>query len=332
MVIRLIDSLHLLFANSATEQLFRPQPQVLPQSPAYCGGLLPGDIVLGVDNSPITGRPLTYSLAVSLISRATASIELQVLREPFNRVKKRIMYKSSPEPYSRPGSGLSTTGRIPAVAMMDSGVKIPENNIIEFHNEKAREQWAITKQTYRSTPLIEAKPKVRRDWPTGCYLRHMEGPGWHTLPKTVTVPEPAKMKVLSQYTQLPSGSSPEPNNNLVHLQYNSPINLYSSENVQNTLNPNRGPSPYSAASHSGSPQPPHFNAKVGGVSQNSHLQPPLQVDISQSPTYQFLQEEQDNRRHSPKYSPVTGHHSPGGQPVTQRGFKNLMHSLNVSEY
>ena len=59
---------------------------------------------------------------------------------------------------------------------------------------------------------------------------------------------------------------------------------------------NRGPSPYSAASHSVSPQPPHFNAKVGGVSQNSHLQPPLQVDISQSPTYQFLQEEQDNRR------------------------------------
>lgn len=167
----MIDSLHLLFANSATEQLFRPQPQVLPQSPAYCGGLLPGDIVLGVDNSPITGRPLTYSLAVSLISRATASIELQVLREPFNRVKKRsnqngkplvpitpnnfhplltVMYKSSPEPYSRPGSGLSTTGRIPAVAMMDSGVKIPENNIIEFHNEKAREQWAITKQVNRT--------------------------------------------------------------------------------------------------------------------------------------------------------------------------------------
>lgn len=60
------------------------------------------------------------------------------------------MYKSSPEPYSRPGSGLSTTGRIPAVAMMDSGVKIPENNIIEFHNEKAREQWAITKQVNRT--------------------------------------------------------------------------------------------------------------------------------------------------------------------------------------
>lgn len=57
------------------------------------------------------------------------------------------MYKSSPEPYSRPGSGMSTTGRIPAIATMDSGsIKIPENNIIEFHNEKAREQWAITKQ------------------------------------------------------------------------------------------------------------------------------------------------------------------------------------------
>ena len=56
------------------------------------------------------------------------------------------MYKSSPEPYDRPSSVASHTGKIPSVAMMDSGVKIPDNNIIEFHNEKAREKWAITKQ------------------------------------------------------------------------------------------------------------------------------------------------------------------------------------------
>lgn len=54
------------------------------------------------------------------------------------------MYNASPEP-SRPASSLSTGGLIPAVAHMESA-KIPDNNIIQYHNEKAREQWAITKQ------------------------------------------------------------------------------------------------------------------------------------------------------------------------------------------
>ncbi|KAJ6217062.1 hypothetical protein RDWZM_008219 [Blomia tropicalis] len=289
-------------------------------SAAYNAGLLPGDIVLGVDNSPITGRPLTYSLAIQLINSARHSIELQILREPFIRVKRQTMYQASPEPISRPSSVASHAGKIPSVAMMDSGVRIPDNNIIQYHNEKAREQWAINKQTYRTTPLIEPKPKVRRDWPTGCYLRHMEGPGWHELPKTIQVQDPKKLN-----------PNNDPNSGLVHRQYNSPINLYSSENVQGSILPGQrgtspaGPSPnYGHTSSSASPQP-HFNARSN--------QQPLSVDITMSPTYQFLQEERVANRpgHSPKYSPVTGQHSPAA-PAQTPYFKTLMHTLNVSDH
>lgn len=40
-------------------------------------------------------------------------------------------------------------GVIPSVAQMDSGIRMPDNNIEQFLNEKAREQWAITKQVLK---------------------------------------------------------------------------------------------------------------------------------------------------------------------------------------
>lgn len=130
-------------------------------SPAYEAGLYPGDIVLGIDNSPITGRPLTYTLACELVQRARLSIELQVLRERTNRVKRKskqqlffdssililtilAMYSTNASDSYRPAS--VNLGVIPSVAHMDSGVRLPDNNVKEFKHEKAREQWAITKQ------------------------------------------------------------------------------------------------------------------------------------------------------------------------------------------
>lgn len=41
-------------------------------------------------------------------------------------------------------------GVIPSVAQMDSGVRLPDNNVSQYLNEKAREQWAITKQVINS--------------------------------------------------------------------------------------------------------------------------------------------------------------------------------------
>ena len=128
-------------------------------------------------------------------------------------------------------------------------------------------------QTYRSTPLIEAKPKVRRDWPMGSYLRYMEGPGWHEpAHSSIYIQDPAKHRLMTEVTQPggpAGGSSPDPG--VVHLQYNSPINLYSADNVKNSLGVTQG--------------------QGRGISPSGGAASPISLDITQSPTYQFLQTE-----------------------------------------
>lgn len=54
-------------------------------------------------------------------------------------------------------------GVIPSVAHMDSGIRMPDNNIEQYQNEKAREQWAITKQV-RLKPRNKAKKKTLNNY------------------------------------------------------------------------------------------------------------------------------------------------------------------------
>ncbi|KAF7488693.1 hypothetical protein SSS_06294 [Sarcoptes scabiei] len=278
---------------------------VQTSSPASKAGLLIGDIILGVDNSPITGRPLTLSIALELIKRRPCkSIELQILRDKANRIKKTKTYKIMNSDTHRPIP--INRGVIPAVAQMDSGVRLPDNNVSQFLNEKAREQWAITKQTYRSIPIIEPKPKVRRDWPMGSYLKYMEGPGWHDPPRHLRVDNPNKAKLLNDLHQ---GSDGQP---LYHLQYNSPINLYSENNLNNSINP-------AGSSTMGHTISPHPIYKVNSVK-------PETIDITHSPTYQYLQEERALKR-PPNSSPFNHRHSPDPQQTPY--FKTLMNTLNV---
>ncbi|KPM05066.1 hypothetical protein QR98_0035250 [Sarcoptes scabiei] len=318
---------------------------VQTSSPASKAGLLIGDIILGVDNSPITGRPLTLSIALELIKRRPCkSIELQILRDKANRIKKTKTYKIMNSDTHRPIP--INRGVIPAVAQMDSGVRLPDNNVSQFLNEKAREQWAITKQiihqdsihsfqTYRSIPIIEPKPKVRRDWPMGSYLKYMEGPGWHDPPRHLRVDNPNKAKLLNDLHQ---GSDGQP---LYHLQYNSPINLYSENNLNNSINPMnflkiliKNHYILSAGSSTmGHTISPHPIYKVNSVK-------PETIDITHSPTYQYLQEERALKRKicdfhvfiiaclgPPNSSPFNHRHSPDPQQTPY--FKTLMNTLNV---
>ncbi|KAH7637970.1 hypothetical protein DERF_012314 [Dermatophagoides farinae] len=276
---------------------------VASSGPAYEAGILPGDILIGIDNSPITGRPLTYSIAIELLSQRTRNrIELQILRDPKNRVRKLKTYKITNSEAYRPI--IMNRGVIPSVAQMDSGIRMPDNNIEQFLNEKAREQWAITKQTYRSIPIIEPKPKVRRDWPTGSYLKYMEGPGWHDPPKHIMVQE-GKFKLLNQLGS--TEGSP------VHRQYNSPINLYSENNLQNSIN-------LGSTGSSISPQPVYKMTTTK----------PETIDITNSPTYQFLQEERIQQQFRPPTSSYSAFNRTSPDPQQTPYFKTLMHTLNVS--
>ena len=132
------------------------------------------------------------------------------------------VYSSEPPSSQTPYRPVPTQrGVIPAIHTLDydSSIRKPDSNTEEYLREKAREQWAITKQvqsfqgfdqglsnkwshfniqTYRTLPLIEPRPKVRRDWCTGSYLRHMEGPSWHDVPKTIINPVPKLQNVMTR--------------------------------------------------------------------------------------------------------------------------------------
>jgi len=102
---------------------------------------------------------------------------------------------------------------------------------------------------------------------------------------------------------------------------------------------------YPFLSQTGSPRPGQA-VPPPVVHVKNQLQKPLSVDITQSPTYQLLHEEEDTTReydaakdrlytvgsgqhsgpgHSPKYSPI-GQHSPS-YPIQTPYFRSLMNSL-----
>ncbi|KAI7688548.1 hypothetical protein SSS_06294 [Sarcoptes scabiei] len=140
----------------------------------------------------------------------------------------------------------------------------------------------------------------------GSYLKYMEGPGWHDPPRHLRVDNPNKAKLLNDLHQ---GSDGQP---LYHLQYNSPINLYSENNLNNSINP-------AGSSTMGHTISPHPIYKVNSVK-------PETIDITHSPTYQYLQEERALKR-PPNSSPFNHRHSPDPQQTPY--FKTLMNTLNV---
>lgn len=156
----------------------------------------------------------------------------------------------------------------------------------EYHQEHVREQQAITNQAYRTFPLIAPGAKPRHDLPTGSYLRHVQDPNWKKQP---TRASPINRIVMNAPSAAPDGPQG------VHFQYNSPINLYSTQNVADTYSEQTGLQPRLSRPGGGKlPQPPigTQQPKKPGEKMSTI------VDITKSPTYMLIQEEQG------KMSPV----------------------------
>lgn len=198
--------------------------------------------------------------------------------------------------------------------------------LLESIEEKNREKESIVSQGYRSVPLISPKPKARHDVPIGSYLRHVRDPAWKTKPS----PAPAKSFVMS-YQSTPTYARREPEripmagtnegSQIVNLQYNTPLHIYSQEAVTQTIKEQTGlqPKPKQAPAAAAPMRNPAAAAPVnpsGPLSPNttggSQLAPAkpgtkLQniVDITLSPTFQLLQEEEQRRSASPRPEPRT---------------------------
>ncbi|KZC05089.1 PDZ and LIM domain protein Zasp [Dufourea novaeangliae] len=90
---------------------------------------------------------------------------------------------------------------------------------------------------YRTTPLVLPGAKVKKDAPLGeCYLRHHPNPMIRAAPHHYEPAHPEvamKQKVAETVLQRVLGPNEVPK--VVHKQFNSPIGLYSEQNIADTI-------------------------------------------------------------------------------------------------
>ncbi|CAH1974710.1 unnamed protein product [Acanthoscelides obtectus] len=120
-----------------------------------------------------------------------------------------------------------------------ANVSYPKVNPKDFLRDDTQEESAMM-WPYRTTPLVLPGAKVKREPPTESYLRHHPNPSFRAPPHH-TPDYLLKQKVASSV--LERVSSGDPSKQLVHKQFNSPINLYSEPNVIDTIHKQTGVKP-----------------------------------------------------------------------------------------
>ncbi|KAJ8920675.1 hypothetical protein NQ315_004814 [Exocentrus adspersus] len=223
------------------------------------GVLHRGDIITKVGN--YDARDIRHQDAQNLFKNAGTNIRVVVQRENTPRQNtstgssRTSSYNYSPlsvSPHLSPrGPGYTPPGYSPGGSALTPYYSSPltpiDNNYFEVYepNQKrkgSQEDIHVTKQPYRTTPLVLPGAKVKREsGPTESYLRHHPNPSFRAPPHHVDTDHLIKQKVAS--TVLDRISTGDPNKQLVHKQFNSPINLYSEPNVVDTIHKQTGLQP-----------------------------------------------------------------------------------------
>ncbi|KAK2720152.1 hypothetical protein QYM36_004156 [Artemia franciscana] len=198
------------------------------------------------------------------------------------------------------------------------------DNLLEVEEdmEKERERALVTSQPYRTLPLVMPSPKPKRDvpLPAQSYLRFQPSLTFQGTPSSSPLPphpvvnsvnqslmqqklEPVSA-VIDHPSALKTGDTP-PQPQVVHKQFNSPMNLYSAENVAKTIEQQTGVlktlgKPTAAVNpETRSPLQKEGEA-VSALGPQSK-----QYDPHQSPTYQALIEENEKVQTTEMRPPVT---------------------------
>ncbi|XP_063532205.1 LIM domain-binding protein 3 isoform X2 [Cydia strobilella] len=101
---------------------------------------------------------------------------------------------------------------------------------------------SLNSQPYRTTPLVLPGAKVRREpGPTESYLRHHPNPSMRAPPSHDYRDTLMRQKVAESVVQRVIGDE---GNKMVHKQFNSPINLYSDQNIANSYRQQSSPLPH----------------------------------------------------------------------------------------
>ncbi|XP_076753280.1 PDZ_signaling and DUF4749 domain-containing protein Zasp66 isoform X5 [Xylocopa sonorina] len=179
-----------------------------------------GDVIKKIDD--YDARDVRHVDAQNLLQKSE-SIRLVVERTKQPKVPSELPKSPVPPPfideYSRPTSP-------------------PERlNLPHDHLDEVREERVYLSQPYRTTPLVLPGAKIKKDAPLGeCYLRHHPNPMIRAAPHHYEPAHPEvamKQKVAETVLQRVLGPNEVPK--VVHKQFNSPIGLYSEQNIADTI-------------------------------------------------------------------------------------------------
>ncbi|XP_063218805.1 PDZ and LIM domain protein 3 [Bacillus rossius redtenbacheri] len=226
-----------------------------------------GDVVKKIND--YDARDLRHEDVHGLFKSSGSTISLIVERDAGRR-------DSVPAaPWSLPHSGAPTTtsfDRRPPSAAMDL---FPQQD----------ESSALLNQPYRTTPLVLPGAKVKKDSPsnTMSYLRHHPNPLFRAAPPHYdsTAEVLMKQKVADTVLQRVVGEETTAKQQVVHKQFNSPIGLYSEQNIADTIRSQTGVTPVGRV-RTGTLNPRN-QAKAS-------LKKAVNYDPAKSETYKALQE------------------------------------------
>ncbi|XP_026328567.1 PDZ and LIM domain protein 3 isoform X7 [Hyposmocoma kahamanoa] len=300
--------------------------RVTPGTPAG-RELVRGDIIAKIDD--YDARDLRHEDAQNLFKNAGNQIRIVVQRTP-------SPLPPSPAPWT--GKGPESLPRTPVPPYGQFPVQYEgdyRTYLLSPSSTRTDETFdeSITSQPYRTTPLVLPGAKVRREpGPTESYLRHHPNPAIRAPPHHDYRDTVMKQRVAESVLQRVVG---EDGNKMVHKQFNSPINLYSDQNIANSIRQQSSPLP--ANGHYGRP---HVV--------KSH-KPTMLYDPAKSETFRALQEEglgdvvqevptpvqtkvftaPPNKRQAPTPRPMK---QPEGKPKgKQTTFVNSLHEEHIQQ-
>lgn len=303
--------------------------RVTPGTPAG-KELVRGDIIAKIDD--YDARDLRHEDAQNLFKNAPKQIKLVVQRTPSPQPGWR-----GPESLPRtpvPGQGPQGPAGLPQYTyplQMEGEYRTLMLSPSSTRTDETVDE-SIQSQPYRTTPLVLPGAKVRREpGPTESYLRHHPNPAMRAPPSHDYRDTLMRQKVAESVLQRVVGDEA---NKVVHKQFNSPINLYSEQNIANSIRQQTSPLP--ANGHYGRP---HVV--------KSH-KPTLLYDPAKSETFRALQEEglgdtlqevpvpvqpkvftaPPNKKQAPTPKPTKQEEKPKGKQTT---FVNSLHEEHIQQ-
>ncbi|XP_012538869.1 PDZ and LIM domain protein 3 isoform X2 [Monomorium pharaonis] len=207
-------------------------------------------------DTTITASPSPPMIFRPIVGNGAAATSL------YKQPKERIPQELPKSPVPPPSVEEYRSTPTPESFILRSAITLPHEHLDEIREERVH-----LSQPYRTTPLVLPGAKVKKDAPLGeCYLRHHPNPMIRAAPHHYEPAHPEvamKQKVAETVLQRVVGPNEVPK--IVHKQFNSPIGLYSDQNIADTI-----------------------KCQASAVP----LKKPIKYDPSKSEAYKALQEEE----------------------------------------